>query len=72
MENAELVAYWLDTAERDHQTMQHLYASKDYHWALFMGHLVVEKLLKALVAARGNDTTVRSPTTYFCSPNKRR
>lgn len=48
-----MVSYWLDAAERDYQTMQHLYSSRDYHWALFMGHLVVEKLLKALVVARG-------------------
>ena len=52
LENSELVSYWLDTAERDHQTMRHLYSSRDYHWALFMGHLVIEKLLKALVVAR--------------------
>ena len=26
----------------------HLYDTKDYHWALFIGHLVIEKLLKAL------------------------
>ena len=30
LENSELVSYWLDTAERDHQTMQHLYSSRDY------------------------------------------
>ncbi|WPP49689.1 HEPN domain-containing protein [Catalinimonas niigatensis] len=29
--------------------MTHLYSSKDYHWALFMGHLVIEKLLKASI-----------------------
>lgn len=27
--------------------MQHLYDSGDYHWALFIGHIVIEKLLKA-------------------------
>lgn len=53
LETAELVSYWVRTAEMDYQTMLHLYASRDYHWALFMGHLVVEKLLKALVVARG-------------------
>ncbi len=27
--------------------MQNLYNSGDYHWSLFMGHIVIEKLLKA-------------------------
>lgn len=33
---------------KDYETMQHLFVSRDYHWALFMGHLVIEKLLKAI------------------------
>ncbi len=28
--------------------MINLYESKDYHWSLFIGHLVLEKLLKAV------------------------
>lgn len=28
--------------------MNHLLKAKDYNWALFIGHLVIEKLLKAL------------------------
>jgi HEPN domain-containing protein len=28
--------------------MNNLYKSKDYVWSLFLGHLVIEKLLKAL------------------------
>lgn len=51
MQKQELVAYWLDTAEKDYQAMKHLYASRDYHWSLFMGHLVIERLLKALFVA---------------------
>lgn len=27
--------------------MQNLYKKKDYNWSLFIGHLVIEKLLKA-------------------------
>ncbi|MBE3578600.1 MAG: HEPN domain-containing protein [Caldanaerobacter subterraneus] len=48
MEKDKLVKFWLETAEKDYNTMLHLYESKDYHWSLFMGHLVIEKLLKAL------------------------
>ncbi len=46
MEKSDLVAYWLESSDKDYTTMKNLYSSEDYHWALFMGHLVVEKLLK--------------------------
>ncbi len=26
--------------------------SKDFHWALFLGHLVIEKLLKAIIVRK--------------------
>jgi HEPN domain-containing protein len=48
MNKKELISYWVETAKRDYHTMLNLYRSKDYHWSLFMGHLVIEKLLKAL------------------------
>ncbi|MHB1393694.1 MAG: HEPN domain-containing protein [Clostridia bacterium] len=48
MNKQGFISYWLETANQDFNTMLHLYDSKDYHWSLFMGHLVVEKLLKAL------------------------
>jgi HEPN domain-containing protein len=47
MEQKELIAYWMKSSDRDFETMQHLFEKKDYHWALFLGHLVLEKLLKA-------------------------
>jgi len=33
----------------------HLYNSKDYHWSLFIGHIVVERLLKACVVKKISD-----------------
>ena len=47
MNKEELINYWKDTAEHDYKTMEHLFASGDYVWCLFVGHLVIEKLLKA-------------------------
>jgi len=41
--------YWLESSDKDFSTMINLYNSKDYHWSLFLGHLVIEKLLKALL-----------------------
>ena len=41
--------HWFESSDKDYNTMLHLYSSKDYHWALFLGHLVIEKLLKAVI-----------------------
>ena len=41
-----MLNYWLNSSDKDYKTMLHLFNSKDYQWALFIGHLVIEKLLK--------------------------
>lgn len=43
----KIVQFWQESSNQNYETMQHLMQSKDYSWALFLGHLVVEKLLKA-------------------------
>ena len=53
MKKEELTNYWIDSSEIDFKAMENLFASRDYIWALFLGHLVIEKLLKA-VAANNN------------------
>ena len=42
-----IVKYWVDSSDNDCRAMMHLYQKKDYSWSLFIGHLVIEKLLKA-------------------------
>lgn len=44
----KVVQHWIDSADKNRITMGHLIEAKDYNWALFLGHLVIEKLLKAL------------------------
>lgn len=44
----KIIAYWIESSDGNYKTMEHLLSSRDYHWALFMGHLVIEKLLKAV------------------------
>ena len=39
--------HWVESSERDFKTMNNLFKSKDYSWSLFVGHLVIEKLIKA-------------------------
>ncbi len=42
------VKYWIDGAEHDLTAAEHMLESGDYSWSLFVGHLVLEKMLKAL------------------------
>jgi len=44
----EVIKHWIESSEKDFKTMNDLYLTKNNNWALFMGHLVIEKLLKAL------------------------
>jgi HEPN domain-containing protein len=47
--NIETVTlHWVESSDKDYQTMLNLYKSADYNWSLFLGHLVIEKLLKAI------------------------
>lgn len=57
MTKQEEIRYWIESAELDYRAMNNLYQSKDYVWALFLGHLVIEKLLKGL-AAKNKITSV--------------
>lgn len=50
-----IAAYWIDSSDNDFETMNHLFRSKDYHWSLFVGHLVIEKLLKAYFVKSKNE-----------------
>ena len=43
-----IVKHWVESSDNDFNTMLVLFDSKSYHWALFIGHIIIEKLLKAL------------------------
>ena len=48
MDKQELIKYWISSSDRDFQAMMHLVEKGDYSWSLFIGHLVIEKLMKAI------------------------
>jgi HEPN domain-containing protein len=48
MTRDEQIAYWIEESDRDTAVMHSLLENRYYTWALFVGHLVLEKLLKAL------------------------
>jgi HEPN domain-containing protein len=43
----KIVMHWVESSNDDFNTMLILYNSNSYHWALFLGHITIEKLLKA-------------------------
>lgn len=47
MTEEEKVQYWAAGSDIDFKAMNDLYNSGNYSWSLFVGHLVIEKILKA-------------------------
>ncbi len=41
------IDYRKNSSDDNFVTMQNLYKSKDYDWALFLEHIVLEKLINA-------------------------
>ena len=39
------VEYWVETAEHDLPVAESLFKNGHYDWCLFIGHLVLEKML---------------------------
>lgn len=48
MKKSELIKYWQASSDQDFSAMGSLYRNGHYAWSLFLGHLVLEKRLKAL------------------------
>lgn len=48
MKQKKIIEYWINSSDRDYEVMNSLFEKKHYVWTLFLGHLVLEKLLKAL------------------------
>jgi len=48
------ITYWLKSAAFDLPVADSLYAKNHFSWCLFIGHLVVEKVLKAIYVRDNN------------------
>ncbi len=42
-----LIDYWITGSDDDYETMIAMIETRRYSWSLFVGHLMIEKLLKA-------------------------
>ena len=52
----ELVNYWLRSSEIDLNVAESMFNNGHYHYCLFIGHLVLEKTLKAIYVNRIDNT----------------
>ena len=43
----KIIDHWVIGSDDDHDTMIAMYDTHRYSWSLFLGHLTIEKLLKA-------------------------
>lgn len=57
----KIVKYWVETSQHDYKTMMGLFRIKRYSDCLFYGHVVLEKILKALVVQK---TKKQAPYTH--------
>lgn len=57
----KIVNHWILRSDSDLETMNNLIESKDFHWALFIGHLVIERLLKSIIVKK---TGTHAPLTH--------
>ena len=60
-EQSKTIEYWLEGAMYDLETGRSLLQSKRYPYALFLGHMAIEKALKALVV---KETGEHAPYTH--------
>ena len=47
MTKDEIIKFWIESSDKDYESMLNMYKIKEYSYALFVGHLAIEKLLKA-------------------------
>ncbi len=52
--------YWISEAEESLGVARHLFEKEDYSYALFFGHLAIEKVIKAVLAQRSKQQIPRS------------
>ena len=55
MDKKEHIQYWIKSSEHDLETAETLFQQAKYDWCLFIGHLVLEKILKAIFVKRSKE-----------------
>ena len=59
-EQRKKINYWIPSADKDWIVAGHLFEKGDYPYALFFGHLTIEKLLKAIFVSKFDESPPRT------------
>jgi HEPN domain-containing protein len=57
MTKEEHIKYWRESSQHDIESSESIFSSGRYEWCLFVGHLALEKILKAIYVDR-NDNNI--------------
>jgi len=63
----DIIKYWIKTADQDWRVASHLFEKGDYPYALFFGHLTIEKILKAIFSEKNEQTPPFSHNLVYLS-----
>jgi HEPN domain-containing protein len=55
MTKNEIIEHWLSSSNNDYRVVESLFDNGHYVWALFIAHLVLEKLIKAYYVKEKDD-----------------
>ncbi len=56
MDEKQHIEYWLKSAAHDFDVAETLFRNEKYDWCLFIGHLVIEKVIKAFYVRERGET----------------
>ncbi len=56
------IRYWLEASKHDLETAKSMFRSRHFDWSLFVAHLALEKILKAMWVK--NNTSNAPPRTH--------
>ena len=57
MEKEEIIDHWLQSAEDNSRIAEDLFKLSHFSWCLFMWHLAIEKVLKAIIVKLDKEVT---------------
>lgn len=60
MEYVNQVKYWIEASKDDLNSAESIFKNKNYDWSLFIGHLALEKILKAYFVSTQNSIPPKS------------
>ena len=64
MTKKEIIQFWINSSDENYRSMLNMFNSGEYVWALFIGHLVLEKLLKGYYVKKIEKDSPRTHDLY--------